>query len=483
MGRYIQRETYLRQLMDRMGNGEVKIITGPRRSGKSWLLNRIFKDYLLEQGVAEDNIIIVSFDMDDDEETGDLTDRQALKSYLYSRITDDTTPYYIILDEVQEVEGFEKLVNGLNARDNVDVYITGSNSHFLSSDIKTIFRGRGDEVKVWPFSFREFCTDRTEPVSELWKEYYTYGGMPGLLRQRTSEQKVAYLQRLWNKTYLDDVVERHKVKNREALSALADALCSSVGSLTNPNRISNVMSNVQNTKIDSETVSNYIGYLEEAFLFEGAKRYNIKGNKYFESIKKYYSVDVGLRNAKLNFRQQEITHIMENVIYNELRMRGFAVDVGVVEAREMRNGKSEYIQYEIDFIASNGRDKYYIQSAFSLDSEEKRQQELRSLLKVDDSFQKIVITGSDIAAYTDDKGIRIIDVLTESDSLRWHQTIAGDPADWLHYWAPGGPMEQGIQMLGIKSLPWFAVTDSTGLVVYSGPNCDLASKKASELIR
>lgn len=408
MGRYIQRETYLRQLMDRMGNGEVKIITGPRRSGKSWLLNRIFKDYLLEQGVAEDNIIIVSFDMDDDEEIGDLTDRQALKSYLYSRITDDTTPYYIILDEVQEVEGFEKLVNGLNARDNVDVYITGSNSHFLSSDIKTIFRGRGDEVKVWPFSFREFCTDRTEPVSELWKEYYTYGGMPGLLRQRTSEQKVAYLQRLWNKTYLDDVVERHKVKNREALSALADALCSSVGSLTNPNRISNVMRSVQNTKIDSETVSNYIGYLEEAFLFEGAKRYNIKGNKYFESIKKYYSVDVGLRNAKLNFRQQEITHIMENVIYNELRMRGFAVDVGVVEAREMRNGKSEYIQYEIDFIASNGRDKYYIQSAFSLDSEEKRQQELRSLLKVDDSFQKIVITGSDIAAYTDNKGIRFM---------------------------------------------------------------------------
>ena len=408
MGRYIQRETYLRQLMDRMGNGEVKIITGPRRSGKSWLLNRIFKDYLLEQGVAEYNIIIVSFDMDDDEETGDLTDRQALKSYLYSRITDDTTPYYIILDEVQEVEGFEKLVNGLSARDNVDVYITGSNSHFLSSDIKTIFRGRGDEVKVWPFSFREFCTDRTEPVSELWKEYYTYGGMPGLLRQRTSEQKVAYLQRLWNKTYLDDVVERHKVKNREALSALADALCSSVGSLTNPNRISNVMRSVQNTKIDSETVSNYIGYLEEAFLFEGAKRYNIKGNKYFESIKKYYSVDVGLRNAKLNFRQQEITHIMENVIYNELRMRGFAVDVGVVEAREMRNGKSEYIQYEIDFIASNGRDKYYIQSAFSLDSEEKRQQELRSLLKVDDSFQKIVITGSDIAAYTDNKGIRFM---------------------------------------------------------------------------
>lgn len=408
MEKYIQRETYLRQLTERMGNGEVKIVTGPRRSGKSWLLNRIFKDYLLNHGVAEENIIIVSFDMDIEEEIGDLTDRQALKSYLRNRITNDSSPYYIILDEVQEVEDFEKIVNGLNAKDNIDVYITGSNSHFLSSDINTIFRGRGDEVKVWPFSFREFCSNRSEPVSELWKEYYTYGGMPGLLRQRTPEQKVAYLKRLWNKTYIDDVVDRHKVKNREALSSLADALCSSVGSLTNPNRISNMLKSIQKTNIDPETVSRYISYLQEAFLFEGAKRYNVKGNKYFESIKKYYAVDVGLRNAKLNFRQQESTHIMENVIYNELRMRGYAVDVGVVEAREMRNGKAEYIQYEIDFIANNGTDKLYIQSAFSLDREEKRQQELKSLLKVDDSFQKIVIVGSDIAEYTDAKGIRFM---------------------------------------------------------------------------
>ena len=408
MVQYIQRETYLRQLTDRRDNGEIKIVTGPRRSGKSWLLSRIYKDYLLQQGVAESSIIIVSFDMDDEEETGNLTERQALKDYLYSRIIDDETPYHVILDEVQEVEGFERIVNGLNARDNVDVYVTGSNSHFLSSDIKTIFRGRGDEVRVYPFSFREFCTGRTEPVNELWKEYYTYGGMPGLLRQRTPEQKMAYLQRLWNKTYLDDVVERHKVKNREALSTLADALCSSVGSLTNPNRISNVLRNVQNIKIDSETIARYINYLEEAFLFEGTKRYNIKGNKYFESIKKYYAVDVGLRNAKLNFRQQELTHIMENVIYNELRMRGYVVDVGVVEAREMRGGKLEYIQYEVDFIASNGLEKYYVQSAFAIDSEEKHQQELRSLLKIDDSFSKVVITGSDIAEYTDEKGIRFM---------------------------------------------------------------------------
>lgn len=395
-------------MIDRKDNGEIKIVTGPRRSGKSWLLNRIFKDFLIGSGVPEDNIIIVSLDIDDEEEHDDLTDRQTLKSYIYSRITSETTPYYIILDEVQEVDGFEKLVNGLNAKDNIDVYVTGSNSHFLSSDINTIFRGRGDEVRVYPFSFKEFCTDRTEPVSELWKEYYTYGGMPGLRKKRTPEQKVAYLQRLWNKTYIDDVVERHHIKNREALSALADALCSSVGSLTNPNRISNIMHTVQRVRIDPDTVSNYMRYLEKAFLFEGAKRFNIKGNKYFESIKKYYAVDVGLRNAKLNFRQQEITHIMENVIYNELRMRGFTVDVGLVEAREMRDGKMEYIQYEIDFIANNGSDKYYIQSAFALDNESKRQQELHSLLKIDDSFRKIVIVGNDIAEYTDNKGIRFM---------------------------------------------------------------------------
>ncbi len=414
---YIKRETYLQKLIDRMDNGEVKIVTGPRRCGKSWLLKRIFRDYLLSKGVPEQNIIIVSFDLDDEEEIyGDLTERKALKDFLYSRITSSTANYYVILDEVQEVEGFEKIVNGLNAKDNVDVYITGSNSHFLSSDIRTIFRGRGDEVRVYPFSFKEFRSNRTEPIGELWKEYYTYGGMPGLLHHPTPEQKVAYLQRLWNKTYLDDVVERNHVKNREALSDLADALCSSVGSLTNPNRISNVMQSIKKAKINPETVGNYITYLEDAFLFEGAKRFNVKGNKYFESIKKYYAVDVGLRNAKLNFRQQEITHIMENVIYNELRMKGFIVDVGLVESRESRNGKMEYIQYEIDFIAQNGREKYYIQSAYKMDDEEKRNQELRPLLKVDDSFQKIVITGDDIATYTDGKGIVYTGLLQFLDS-------------------------------------------------------------------
>lgn len=406
MKKYVKRDRYLQKLINRMNNGEIKVITGPRRCGKSWLLNKIFKDYLVSIGVDEDNIIMVSLDLDDEEDFGDLTDRKLLKSYIYDRIKSDDENYYIILDEVQEVEGFEKLVNGLNAKENVDVYITGSNSHFLSSDIRTIFRGRSDEVRVYPFSFKEFCENRDEPVSDLWKEYYTYGGMPGLLKQRTSEQKVAYLQRLWNKTYLDDVVERNKVKNREALSSLVDALCSSIGSLTNPARISNVLKSVQQTKMDPATVSKYVSYLEDSFLFEGSKRFNIKGNKYFDSIKKYYVVDVGLRGAKLNFRQQEPTHIMENVIYNELRMMGYTVDVGIMESREMKNGKSSYKQYEVDFIATNGCEKYYIQSAYELNNEEKRQQELRSLLKIDDSFKKIIIVGNDIASYTDNKGIQ-----------------------------------------------------------------------------
>jgi predicted AAA+ superfamily ATPase len=405
MEKYIKREHYLEQLINRMNNGEVKIVTGSRRCGKSWLLKRIFKDYLLSIGVAESNIVVVSFDTDDMEDYGDLTDRQTLRTYLHSRITSEEEPYYVILDEVQEVEGFEKMVNGLNARENVDVYITGSNSHFLSSDIRTIFRGRGDEIRVYPLSFKEFKSNRTEPVSELWKEYYTYGGMPGLLKQRTPEQKVAYLQRLWNKTYIDDVVERNGIKNREALSAIVDTLCSSIGSLNNTNRISHLLGSVQKIKLDNNTISRYMEYLEDAFLFEGAKRFNIKGNKYFDTIRKYYVVDVGLRAAKLNYRQQEITHIMENVVYNELRMRGFAVDVGVVESRETHEGKSAYVQYEIDFIASNGMEKYYIQSAYRLEGEEKRQQEIRPFAKINDSFKKIVIVGDDIATYTDEKGV------------------------------------------------------------------------------
>ena len=405
MEEYVKRDIYLNRLIIRRDNNLIKAITGPRRAGKSFLLDPIFKDYLLSQGIPEDHIISVSFDIEDEETSQELLDCEKLKEYLYSQITSKTEPYYVFLDEIQEVEGFERIVNGLNKRPNVDVYITGSNSKFLSQEINTIFRGRSDEVNIMPFTFKEFCQGRTESVNELWKEYYTYGGLPALRKMPTAEQKISYLQRLWNKTYLDDVVERHHVENREALEAITDALCSAVGSLTNTTRITNTLESVRKIKITDDTVAKYIGYLEEAFLFKEAKRFNIKGNKYYENIKKYYSVDVGLRNARLNYRQLEQPHLMESVIFNELLYRGYTVDVGVIETREMKNGKSEYRQYEIDFIAANGNEKYYIQSAYELSTEAKREQELQSLKRIDDSFQKIVIVKDDIMPYRDEKGI------------------------------------------------------------------------------
>lgn len=404
---YIKRDIYLNKLIARQNNSEIKIITGPRRSGKSWLLSHVYRDYLLEQGVPEDHIISLSFDQDDENMRDDLLEVNALKTYLYERIKPNGN-YYLMLDEIQEVDGFERLVNGLNAKPNVDVYITGSNSHLLSSDINTLFRGRGDEVHVYPLSFGEFCTDRTESVNELWKEYYTYGGLPGLRNHPSAEQKINYLQRLWKKTYLADVIERHKIRNTELLENLADVLCSSVGSLNNPTKLANTIQSVKQMKADRETVDKYIGYLEDAFLFESVSRYDIKGKRYFESIKKYYSVDVGLRNARLNFRQQELTHIMENVIYNHLRIFGYLVDVGVVEVREMQDGKQQQKQYEVDFIATNGQEKYYIQSAYRIDDDTKREQELTSLKRIDDSFRKVVIVGDDISPWIDDNGISYI---------------------------------------------------------------------------
>lgn len=404
---YIKRDIYLNKLIARRDNGEVKVITGPRRSGKSWLLSHVYYDYLLEQGVPEDHILSLSFDQDDENMRDDLLDVKVLKEYLYERISDKGN-YYLMLDEIQEVVGFERLVNGLNAKSNVDIYVTGSNSHLLSSDINTLFRGRGDEVHVYPFSFAEFCMNRTEPINELWKEYYTYGGLPGLRNHASAEQKVNYLQRLWKKTYLADVIERHKLRNEDLLENLADVLCSSVGSLNNPTKLANTIQSLKQMKTERNTVENYITYLEDAFLFESAKRYDIKGKRYFESIKKYYSVDIGLRNARLNFRQQELTHIMENIIYNHLRIFGYLVDVGVVEVREMKDGKQQKVQYEVDFIATNGQQKFYIQSAYRIDDEEKREQELRSLRRIDDSFRKIVIMGDDIAPWTNEDGITFI---------------------------------------------------------------------------
>lgn len=408
----IDRPLYLQRLLDRRGNGEIKVITGPRRCGKSWLLKKIYRDRLIADGVSEGNIITVSFDMDEDVDGNDLTDPTTLKRHLYSIITDPKAEYYVFLDEIQMVEGFERIVNGLNAHDNVDVYVTGSNSKFLSSDINTIFRGRGDEVRVHPLSFKEFCQGRTETAAQLWKEYYTYGGMPALRNHLSSEQKTGYLQRLWQKTYIDDVVERCGVKNRQALEDLVDSLCSSIGSLTNPSKIRNALRSVRHVDIEDETLASYMRHLEDAFLFEGAHRYNVKGKRYYESIKKYYACDVGLRNARLNYRQQEVTHIMENVIYNELRLRGYLVDVGVVESRGAGGGKNSYEQLEIDFIATNGMEKYYIQSAYALPTDEKREQELASLKKIGDSFRKIIIVGDDIATYVDESGFVYMGLFT-----------------------------------------------------------------------
>lgn len=418
---YIQRDVYLQKLIDSRENGSAKVVTGPRRCGKSWLLTRLYKDYLISDGVPEEDIIIVSLDMDDENNQSELADKEKLKAYLYSKINDPKRMYYVMLDEIQEVKGFEKLVNGLRAKDNVDVYVTGSNAKLLSKDISTIFRDRGQEIRCNPFSFKEFCTGRTEPFSELWKEYYTFGGMPGILRLKTPLQKANYLQDLWKKTYLTDIVERYNIDNEVALEAIADELCSAIGSLTNPTKMANSLKSIQNVKIDEETVQKYLGYICDSFLFEGSRRYDIKGKEYYKSFKKYYCMDVGLRNARLNFRQQEITHIMENVIYNELRSRDYMVDVGLVEARERRDGKQVYIQYEVDFIVTNGIDKYYIQSAYAMPDEIKKNQELNPLRKIGDSFQKIVIQGDDIATYTNDDGIIFMGLhqfLMNSDILK-----------------------------------------------------------------
>lgn len=408
MEKYVQRDIYLQKLIDSRLNGDVKVVTGPRRCGKSWLLTRLYKDFLIADGVPEEDIIIVSLDLDDENNQSELADKDKLKDYLYSKITDPSKTYYVMLDEIQEVDGFEKLVNGLRNKEYVDVYVTGSNAKLLSKEISTIFRDRGHEIRCNPFSFKEFCSGRSENLRELWQEYYTYGGMPGLRRRKTRLQKAAYLQELWRKTYMTDIRDRYPIENETALEALTDGLCSSIGSLSNSNKIANSLKSIRNIKISEETVKRYLDYICDSFLFEGALRFNIKGKEYYKSFRKYYCVDLGLRNARLNFRQQEITHIMENIIYNELRARDYLVDVGVIESREMRQGNSQYIQYEVDFIATNGIDKYYIQSAYAQPTEEKREQELKSLKKIDDSFQKIVIVGDDIATYTNADGIIIM---------------------------------------------------------------------------
>lgn len=409
----IKRDYYLQKLIDRKENHLIKIITGIRRCGKSYLLNHIFKNYLLETGVNADHIIMVSLDDDDSES---LLDVHNLNTYIKSQIKDDDL-HYVLLDEIQLVEGFESLLNGLLRKENLDVYVTGSNSKFLSSDIITEFRGRGDEIRVYPLSFSEFYSAYEGSKEEAWQEYYTYGGLPLVLSYKNEIDKMAYLENQRKNVYLNDVIERNNIQNEQDLYTIVEILSSSVGSLTNPLKLANTFkSNNKNTSITDKTIYNYLNYLEDAFLIESTKRYDVKGKKYIETPKKYYFTDIGIRNSFLNFRQQEENHLMENIIYIELKRRGFSVDVGVVEVRD----KSGQKKLEIDFVANRGNNRYYIQSALTIDSKEKREQEERSLINTNDFFRKIIIVKDNIKRWRDEKGIvimGIVDFLLDFDSL------------------------------------------------------------------
>ena len=426
----IQRDLYLNRLISRMNNGSVKIITGIRRCGKSVLLFELFGNYLRDRGIDEDRIIKFAFDSEDDlEKIGESmidlaqerrkVDPHKFSEYIKSKIT-DSGQYYLLLDEVQQLDCFETVLNGYLYKKNLDVYVTGSNSRFLSTDILTEFRGRGDEVRVYPLSFSEFYSARGGDKYEAWDEYHLYGGMPALFERKTDEQKIEYLKMLMSKVYLSDIVERNNVQYPDEMDSMVDFLCSAIGSLTNPKKISDTLRSMKGKSISDVTAKNYLGYLTDAFLFDSAKRYDVKGKKYFETPQKYYMADVGLRNARLNFRQTEENHIMENVIFNELKVRGYSVDVGVVEVREPIGGKYKQKQLEIDCVANKGAKKYYIQSAYEMPTEEKLRQEKRSLIKVGDSFKKIVVVKDNIRPRIDEDGIvtmGLINFLLDQNSL------------------------------------------------------------------
>ncbi len=403
----IQRDLYLNKLISRMHNGSIKVITGIRRAGKSVLLFNLFNDYLIEKGVEE--CYILKYELDNIK-SRPLRDPEKLYDDIISRMA-DSGYYYLFLDEIQFVEDFSELMNSLSQVPNLDVYVTGSNSKFLSIDILTEFRGRGDEVRVYPLSFKEFYSARGGDKYEAWDEYHIYGGMPALSERKTVEEKTNYLKNLLDKVYLSDIVERNRVQYGDELNAIVDFLCSSIGSLTNPKKISDTLRSVKGKSLSSFTAKNYLDYLCDAFLFDYAKRYDVKGKKYFDTPLKYYIADIGLRNARLNFRQTEENHIMENVIYNELKIRGFSVDVGVVETREITNGKRQAKQLEIDFIANKGNKRYYIQSAYEMPTSEKIEQERKSLIKVNDFFKKIIIVKDNISPQIDEYGITTIGLL------------------------------------------------------------------------
>lgn len=412
MEHVIKRDSYLNRIIDKKENGLIKVITGIRRCGKSYLLFNLFYDYLIQSGVKEEQIITIALD---DDTNLQYRDPDELSKYVRSRIVSKDM-YYILIDEVQYAISKEELknpddiklynvLNGLLRLRNVDVYVTGSNSKMLTKDVLTAFRGRGDEVRVYPISFKEYYAFIGGDKSDAYEEYALYGGMPLVLTKKTDSEKMSYLQGLFTEVYFKDIVERYEIELPDVLEELTDDLCSSIGSLTNASKITNTLQSVKGIKVSSTTISNYLNYLMESFLFSNAKRYDVKGKKYFEYPSKYYCTDIGLRNARLNFRQQEETHIMENVIYNELLCRGYSVDVGVVEIVEQNEGKKTKKQCEIDFVVNIGSKKYYIQSALNVNDPTKMETELRPLKNTKDFFKKIIVSKTSMKPWTDEAGI------------------------------------------------------------------------------
>ena len=405
----IQRKKYLDMLISGEGNNLVKIVTGVRRCGKSFLLFKLFRNYLTEKGVDEQHIIELSLD---DLRNKKLRNPETLLEYIDSHLLNDKKTTYIILDEVQLVQDFVEVLLSLLHTPFVDVYVSGSNSKFLSNDVVTEFRGRGDEIRVFPLSFSEFYSAVGGDKSEVWKEYYTYGGLPQILEFDSEKKKSDYLKNLYELTYMKDVQERNHLRNADGLFKVVQMLASCIGSPTNPKRISDTFKTVEKKAVTDKTILNYIECLKDAFLIEEALRYDVKGRKYIGTETKYYFEDIGLRNAILNFRQQEEPHIMENIIYNELKYRGFNVDVGFVETWENKSsGKSFRHGLEVDFVVNKGAERIYIQSVFKLPTDEKKEQEERPLLNINDSFKKIIITGENIKRKIDEKGILTIGLL------------------------------------------------------------------------
>lgn len=399
----ISRDRYLNQLISKKENSAIKIITGIRRSGKSFLLFHLYKEYLLANGIHPENILMIDLDSDRYEK---LRDKTLLREFIESKMTNDQV-YYLFLDEIQLCEGFESLLNGLNRNSLLDIYVTGSNSKFLSSDVITEFRGRGDEIRVYPLSFSEFYAASRTDFNTAWNEYFTYGGLPFILTKQTDQEKAGYLKQLLSYTYLKDVVERHGLRDEIIMEKLLQILASSIGSLNNPKKLADSFGS-GGMKTSDVTIKKYIDILLDSFLLQKAERFDVKGRNYISTPSKYYFTDLGLRNALLNFRQQEENHIMENIIYNELRIRGYNVDVGVVEVRDSINGKLDFKQLEVDFVCNSGSDRFYIQSAYAISNLEKMTQEERPLASIHDSFQKIILVKDDIKAWRNDHGIRIM---------------------------------------------------------------------------